>query len=723
MVKPSEHAVSQGEKPAVVAICGSAASPRALLDLLRQLAPQPNMALVIVLQHREALNADAFTQALREAGHDLSPVENDAPLVAGRTYLPDPDVIMSLEGGRIQIQRAQQRAGERGTIDSFIVALASDEDGQSIAVVLAGTGADGTLGFKAIKEAGGLTLAEETEEARSGELARSNHPAALADAVLPIDQLAERIKEGVRQVFAAGVPQGGPDAADISVALASIAAVLRKRTGHDFHGYKTGTFLRRVQRRMQVVRAPDIAAYLDLLRESPEEAQELFNDLLIGVTQFFRDAREFELLERLVIPALFAGKTREDRVRVWVIGCSTGEEAYSLGILLREHMATLDDAPQVQIFATDLDGRALAAARAARYAATVAGDMTPERLARWFVKEGNTYCVVKELRELCIFSQHSIIKDAPFSRIDLVSCRNLLIYLDAELQSQVIPLFHFALKPDGVLFLGNSENVSRHANLFAPIENRSRVFRRVDAPNRVLPNFPFTVTTSSTVASSPVERPLPHSIQPRTLEPSLVRQAERFVERHAPAYVITDDRYDVLHFSAWTGRYIEPVGGTATLNLLHLIHPDLRIDLRGALTQAAEGGAGRPARKPPRRTERTQLGRRRRGRACQERVRGCAKLRRAVQGRTCAARPRTGHRRFRIARPAGLHPATRGGAARDQRAAASDRRGGRVHERGTESVQRGVSVAQRGTAIGQRGATDFEGGTAIAQRGADHGQR
>jgi two-component system CheB/CheR fusion protein len=581
MVTSAPEAAPPDTRPAVVAVCASAASPESLLHLLRTLAPQPDMALVIVLQHREALDAEAFTQALREAGHVPSPVAHDAPLVAGKTYLPDPDVIVSLKGGRFRVQPAEQRPGARGTIDSFLVALASDEEAYSIVAILAGTGADGTLGFKAVKEAGGLTLAEETEESRSSELAGSNHPTALADAVLPIDRLAERIKDGIRQIQA-GAEFARPDAADNAATLGSIAAVLRKRTGHDFHGYKPGTFLRRVQRRMQVVQVSSAAAYLELLRERPSEAQELFNDLLIGVTQFFRDPHEFELLAREVVPKLFAGKTQNDRIRVWVIGCSTGEEAYSLGILLREHMATLDEVPLVQIFATDLDGRALAAARAARYAHTIADDMSPERLARWFVKEGNTYCVVKELREMCIFSQHSIIKDAPFSRLDIVSCRNLLIYLDAELQNQVIPLFHFALKPSGVLFLGNSENVSRHTNLFAPLEPRSRVFRRLEASNRVPPNFPFTV------ASLPPERLPVRSVAPSTIEPSLAQRAERFAERYAPAYVILDDGYNVLHFSARTGRYLDPVGGAATLNLLQLIHPDLRLDVREALSRAAE---------------------------------------------------------------------------------------------------------------------------------------
>jgi len=410
----------------------------------------------------------------------------------------------------------------------------------------------------------------------------SSSPAALADAVLPVHELTERVSSLVgRIVGRTGTPSAGPEA-DASVALASIATILRNRTGHDFHGYKPGTFLRRVQRRMQVVEIERIQDYVEILRAAPDETQNLFNDLLIGVTQFFRDAREFELLEREVIPKLFEGKTRGDQLRVWVVGCSTGEEAYSIAILLREHMARLHEMPEIQIFASDLDGRALAAARAGRYADTIADTMTPERIARWFVKEGNTYSVVKELREMCIFSQHSLVKDAPFSRLDLVTCRNVLIYLGPDLQNRVIPLFHFALKPDGILFLGNSENVSRHSNLFAPVEARSRIFRRLETGTRALPDFPLTPVDRRPVkAAATVERSRP-------VAASLTRQAERLVERYSPAYVIVDEAYNVLHFSGGTGRYIDPAGGSASLNLLQLLHPDLRVDLRAALTRAAE---------------------------------------------------------------------------------------------------------------------------------------
>ncbi|MDP4023544.1 CheR family methyltransferase [Methylobacterium sp. NEAU 140] len=566
-----------------VAISASGASTRSLEELLAHLPRLEAAAVVIILQRREALDAERLHAALRAAGGALTPVADGAPIEAGRVYLPDANLTVSVEGGRFRTRPAEGTAGHRGTIDSLLVSLARDQEGRVLAVALAGTDGEGTLGFKAVKEADGLALAEETDEVRADELGASDIPAALADAILPVDGLVGRIVSCVSHLAdrpeAGGTEPGHPENA---AGLAAIATTLRNRTGHDFHGYKAGTFLRRVQRRMQVVEAADIDAYIDILRTKPDEVQQLFNDLLIGVTRFFRDAGEFDRLEREIIPRLFAGKGRDDQVRIWVIGCSTGEEAYSLGILLREHMSGLDEVPQVQIFATDLDGRALASARVGRYADSIGRDLTPERLARWFVREGNTYCVVKELRELCIFSQHSIVRDAPFSRLDLVSCRNLLIYLDQELQSRIIPLFHFALRPGGALFLGNSENVSRHAHLFAPVEPHSRIFRRLETGSRVLPDFPFTAGVALT-ASPPS---LPE--RARLSETALTRRAETFAERYAPAYVITDEAYNVLHFSGRTGRYIDPAGGAASLNLLQLVHRDLRLDLRMALARAGD---------------------------------------------------------------------------------------------------------------------------------------
>ncbi len=571
---------SRASAPVILAVGACAADVASLVRVLTGLRLDASLAVVLAMQQREALDEDAFRRALGEGATALAGIEDGAPIEAGRVYLAGPDVIVTLEGGRFRTRPAEQEPGERGTIDSLFVSLAQDQEGRAIGLVLAGTGTDGTLGVTAIKEAGGLTVAEETGETDAATPATANSAAALADIVAKAAEISERVALQARHLaHRREALAEDAEVSNVAEALAQITALLRDRTGHDFHGYKPNTFLRRVQRRMQVVEADGLWAYVEMLRTRPHEAQFLFNDLLIGVTQFFRDRREFEFLETHVVPKLFEGKGQNDGVRVWVLGCSTGEEAYSIAILLREFAMTVDQAPRIQIFASDIDGRALAAARVGRYTQAIAKDMTPERLARWFVKEGNTYRVVKELRELCLFSQHSVIKDTPFSRLDLISCRNLLIYLDSELQSRVIPIFHFALRSGGFLFLGNSENISRHTKLFAPVDRGFRIFQKIDAETRLPLDFPVMIADPKPAAAlRPPFRPA---------ENRLVRYAERLVERYAPAYAIVDEHFDVLHFSARAGRFIRPSGGAASLNLLNLVHSDLRLDLRGALNKAA----------------------------------------------------------------------------------------------------------------------------------------
>ena len=433
-----------------------------------------------------------------------------------------------------------------------------------------------------MKDHGGLALAERTSPGGDDHPEESNTAVGIADFVLAPDDIPEHIQVYARHLRRLEERQGFDEVlAAAATSLARIANILRNKTGNDFHGYKQNAFLRRVQRRMQVARIEDITAYVDFLRNDSDEVQQLFNDLLIGVTEFFRDKREFDVLETQIIPKIFEGKSAGQPVRIWVPGCATGEEAYSIAILLREHMATLDSPPQVQIFATDIDGRSLATACVGRYRTDIEHGMPPERLARWFVREGDTYCVVKELREMCIFSQHNVIKDAPFSKLDLVSCRNLLIYLGSELQSRVIPLFHFALLPGRFLFLGNSENVTRHPKLFAPVDRGARIFKKLEAGTRLPPEFPIATTAGRTPAEATALRNFGPDV-------GLERRAQRIADRYAPAYVITDEDFHILHFSGRTGRYIEPAAGAATLDLLGLVHRDLRLELRAALTRARE---------------------------------------------------------------------------------------------------------------------------------------
>ncbi|MGY4621727.1 chemotaxis methyl-accepting protein methylase [Bradyrhizobium sp. USDA 4472] len=449
----------QVKAPLIIGVGASAGAIDSIERFFGKLTLGDDQAIVLVLQNREALSDQRLHAVIQRAeGAQLSNITDGMTLEGGTIYLSPMAMITTIHGGRLAVRKAEQGPGERATIDSFLVSLAEERAEQSIGVLLSGTDGDGTLGAATLKDHGGLAIAEKGADEDFKHLADSSNPAAIADYVLSPEDIPEHIQVYARHLRRLEEKQGFDEVlAAAASSLSRIADILRNKTGNDFHGYKQNTFLRRVQRRMQVVQIDEITSYVDFLRNDKDEAQNLFNDLLIGVTEFFRDKREFEVLETQIIPKIFENKGIGQQVRVWVLGCATGEEAYSIGILLREHMATLDSAPQVQIFATDIDGRALATARVGRYRTNIEQDMTPERLARWFVREGDTYCVVKELREMCIFSQHNVIKDAPFSKLDLVSCRNLLIYLNAELQNRVIPLFHFALLPDRYLFLGNSE--------------------------------------------------------------------------------------------------------------------------------------------------------------------------------------------------------------------------------------------------------------------------
>jgi len=573
---------AKARRPLIIGVGASTGNTTSLERFLSKLALGNDLSVVLILQMREALDGSWLQNVLRPLdGVQLEDLRDGAEIQGRTIYLCPPNVIATVHGERFSVRSAEQAPGERATIDSFLVSLAEERAEQSIGVVLSGTGGEGTLGVATLKDHGGLAIAERVA-GEDSELTDSSTAAAIADFVLAAEDIPDHIQVHARHLRRLGERQGFDEVlASAAASLGRIADVLSNKTGNDFHGYKQNTFLRRVQRRMQVVQIDEISAYVDFLCTDKDEVQHLFNDLLIGVTEFFRDKREFDVLENQVIPQIFEDKKAGQQVRVWVLGCATGEEAYSIGILLREHMARLESPPTVQIFATDIDGRALAAARVGRYRTDIESNIPPERLARWFVREGDTYCVVKELREMCIFSQHNVIKDAPFSRLDLVSCRNLLIYLNAELQNRVIPLFHFSLLPGCFLFLGNSENVTRHPKLFAPLDRRARIFTKLDTGTRLPPEFPITTSAGRV----PVELPPVRSFGS---DVGLERRAQRIAERYAPAYVITDNNFHILHFSGRTGRFIEPTAGTATLDLLSLVHRDLRLELRTAMSRARD---------------------------------------------------------------------------------------------------------------------------------------
>ncbi|HTP83115.1 MAG TPA: CheR family methyltransferase, partial [Alphaproteobacteria bacterium] len=514
----------------VVGIGASAGGLEAFEKFFTQTPADSGMAFVLV-PHLDAAHKSSMVELVqRFTAMKVVEIVGDTRPEPNRVYVIPPNPTLTMRRGRLRLTTPRD---EPGTVDPFFRSLAEDQGDHAIAVVLSGSGSDGAVGIRAVKEHGGLTVAQAAESSRFGSMPHSAVATGLVDLVLAVEEMPKRLIEYAGHLVHHRDKSGEAFGDHRRGNLVRIYTLLRRRTGHDFSRYKDSTFIRRVQRRMQVVRITSPAAYIELLRNEPREVDLLFRDLLIGVTKFFRDPQAFTALVSEVIPKLVEGKSADDQIRVWVPGCSTGEEAYSLAIVIREALAKCEVVPKVSIFATDIDGEALEVARAGRYPATIAADLTPERLERFFLREGDHYRVVKDIREMCLFSQHNIISDAPFSRLDLISCRNLLIYLDASLQNRIIPLFHFALRNGGYLFLGPSENVTQHGRLFTRLDGKHRLFKAKLVPAQV---FDLPLGAGIPRGYGPLHRSAPVA----SGEEAVSRRAARLMESYAPAYVVLD---------------------------------------------------------------------------------------------------------------------------------------------------------------------------------------
>jgi two-component system CheB/CheR fusion protein len=567
----------------VVGIGASAGGIGALEALLPLLKADGGIAYGVV-QHLDPTHQSVLISMLGR-GTEMPVVEaaEGMPIERDHIYVIPRNSTLTMNEDRLHLGPAVAARGQRTPIDAFFLSLAEAKGENAACVILSGTGSDGTLGLRAIKEHGGLTIAQEGAEYDG--MMRSAVRTGMVDFVLPLEEIPSKLFDyfhHLGEIDSRKGPDGvRPEATD---RLAQICTLLRMRTGHDFSGYKERTVTRRVQRRMQVLQIDEVPDYIDRLRKDPQELDALLQDLLIGVTNFFRDPAAFEALEREVIPKLFEGKSLEDTVRVWVPGCSTGEEAYSLAILLREHSPQTQVPPKLQIFASDIDEQALQFARTGRFPSTIASDMPTQRLERHFVREDGTYRIAGDLREICLFSSHNLLRDAPFSKLDLISCRNLLIYLAPELQNRLIPLFHYALNDDGYLFLGTSENVSRHPRLFSVVDKTHRIFRRRPQVERRLPEFPLMAPQGGRNRTAlPARPPVEHE--------SLQTLAERqLLDRYSPAYVIVNADGEVLHGSARTGKYLELAAGAPRMDVYSMARTGLRPDLRAGLHKAAQTG-------------------------------------------------------------------------------------------------------------------------------------
>ncbi len=575
----ANHAHSE---PFVIAALGaSAGGLEACETFFKHMPPDAGIAFAIVM-HLAPDHESALAQLLgRDTQMSVEQVHDQTTVVPNRVYVIPPNATLTIEHRVLRVMPPTEPRGYRTPIDNLFVSLAEDLGELAVCIMLSGTGSDGTLGLRAIKEHGGMAMAQTPESAKHDAILRSAIGTGLVDHVLPVEDMPAKLAKYAAYLSSLdGKPNRIRD--QIRTHLAKIHALLRRRTGHDFSQYKGSTFARRLERRMKALQIGTVSQYVGVLESRPEESEQLFKDLLIGVTEFFRDPNAFEALARVVIPKLFEGKGAGDQVRVGVVGCSSGEEAYSIAILLSEHAGTLNIRPKLQIFATDIDERALGMARKGSYPETIADLVSPERLERFFTRQQDgTYLVKREIREICIFSAHSFIKDPPFSRLDLICCRNVMIYLEPDLQRNIIPLFHYALRPGGYLFLGPAESVSSNPELFRTTDKTHRIFQRKETVPRPAVKFPLAQIPGP-----------PQSGEKRLEDRHVPKQLERIIlQRYGPACALVRENGDAVYFSGRIGRYLEQPTGTPEINVLNMAREGLRIPLRTSLHRAVTAQA------------------------------------------------------------------------------------------------------------------------------------
>jgi len=566
----------------------SAGGLEALQRFFGRLPPDSGMAFVVV-QHIDPHHETLLPELLRKSTHmSVDLAREETPLEPDHVYVIPPNAILTIESGILRVQTPVDPQSRYSPIDRLFDSLAQDQGHNAVCILLSGSGSDGTLGLRAVKEHGGMVMAQSPESAQHDGLLRSAISTGLVDHVLPPEELAVKLMEYATYLRHLRVGQGTePLVTAGEDELMRITTILLHKTGHDFRRYKTATLLRRLQRRMQVLQVPSVADYIDRLRQDPKEPDQLFRDLLIGVTHFFRDAEAFAVLARDVIPRLIELASVDGTLRVWTPGCATGEETYSIAILLKEAILKRDSMPKVQIFAGDIDDEALEFARQARYPQGIAQHVLPERLERFFIRQDHGYQVIKEIREMCIFSTHNLIKDPPFSQLDLIACRNLLIYLEADLQRYVAGLFHYALHRGGYLFLGPSESVVGPADLFRPVDRKHRIFQRGDTIARPLEIAPLLRGGGGGRSPERVAPP----VGPRSRQEELVAALERLLlDQYAPGWVVVNARAEALYFSPRIGRYLAPAPGAPSNDVIGMARLGLRLDLRTAIHKAARTG-------------------------------------------------------------------------------------------------------------------------------------
>ena len=568
----------------VVGIGASAGGIRSLKTFFEHVPPDSGLAYVVILHLSPDYDSQLAELLQAVASIPVAKVVQKIKVQPNNVYVVPPNQHLIIEDGFIAASPNIHTEERRAPVDIFFRNLADTYGPRAICVVLSGTGANGSMGLKRVKEFGGVAYVQSPREAEFSEMPRNSIATDLVDEVLPVAEIPDRIinyRDSLGKVHISIDSENGHEQQQL--ALREIFAQLRLQTGHDFSNYKRPTLLRRVERRINIRSLPDLSSYAVYVQDNTEEAAALLKDLLISVTNFFRDPIPFRAIEDQVLPMLLRGKKSDANIRIWVAGCATGEEAYSLAMLFAEQTLDLIDAPRVQIFATDIDEAAIATAREGYYTINDAADVSPERLRRFFHVDAQGYRVRKEIREMILFAHHNFLKDPPFSRLDLVTCRNVLIYLNAVAQERVMETFHFALEPHGFLFLGTAESVDGANDLYKSFSRENHIYQAKEGVPR---HFPVTDRTPSVYpAATSVQ--IPAVIEQKEYKPvSFGELHQKLLEQYAPPSVIVDENYTIVHLSEKAGNYLQVHGGEFSQNLLDLVPSTLRLELRSALYQA-----------------------------------------------------------------------------------------------------------------------------------------
>ena len=577
---PKLPAAVRGRDFPVVALGASAGGLDAFKKLLAALPADSGMAFILI-QHLDPTHPSMMVELL--AGHTamkVLPASDATPVLPDHVYLIPPGADLSIRGGALRLSPPRERRGARMPFDFFLRSLAQERGARAICAILTGTGTDGSLGLKAVKESGGLVIVQDPKDAAFDGMPRSAIQTGAADLVLPLSKIPRAIVNFGRGVVVPGPDQQSNDPLD--GAQARIVDLLRARTAHDFTLYKPGTLSRRIERRVAMAGAEGSARYLEMLRKDADELDLLAKDLLINVTSFFRDPETFAFLAKKVIPELLRAHPADRPLRVWVPACSTGEEAYSIAMIFLEEIAEAKRDTKLQVFASDASEEAVAFARQGTYPESIQADVPPARLARFFAKEDDGYRISRALREAVVCTTQDLLSDPPFSRIDFISCRNMLIYLRPEAQEKVISLFHFALRKDGILFLGAAETPGQLSSHFRAIAKRQRIYRHVGRSR------PGEVEFPAASAEGARSRPARGAIPNAAAHVNLGEIAQRMLlEAYAPASVLVNHKSEGLYFFGATDRYLQVARGDATRDLIAMARGSLRTTLRAAIQRAS----------------------------------------------------------------------------------------------------------------------------------------